>query len=105
MINRNGMRYKGQNVWINEKTGEKKVFDEFEKPVGRDEPFMITYMGEILKLMDVLGNRKMGVASFILQNMKKADNTLVITTTELAKKVGVSRQTVSDTLKILTEAG
>ena len=105
MVGKKGLRYKGQNVWINEKTGEIQVFDEFEKPVGREEPFMITYMAEILKLMDVLGNKKMEVVNFILKNMKKADNTLIITTSELAHKVGVSRQTVSDTLKILTESG
>src|SRR5690625_8046146 len=36
--------------------------------------------------------------------MKKSTNTLIITTTELAKKSKVSRQTVSDTLKILEES-
>lgn len=105
MARKAGMQYRGRTQWCNVDTGEIQEFDEFEKPVGRDEPFMITYMQEIIKLMDVLGNRKMGVVKYILKNMKKSDNTLIITTTELAQKVGVSRQTVSDTLKTLTQAG
>src|SRR5699024_5235018 len=39
-----------------------------------------------------------------IENREKSNNTLIITTTELAKKSKVSRQTVSDTLKILEES-
>src|SRR5690625_4295133 len=66
--------------------------------------FMITYLTAIIQLIDNLGNRKMQVVKYILENMEKSTNTLIITTTELAKKSKVSRQTVSDTLKILEES-
>src|SRR5699024_12108941 len=59
---------------------------------------------DLIQLIDNLGNRKMQVVKYILENMEKSTNTLIITTTELAKKSKVSRQTVSDTLKILEES-
>ena len=99
------IQYKGRSEWVNLETGERREVDEFERPVGRNEPFMITYLYEIIKLIDTLGNKKMKVIKYILKNMNKSDNVLVITTTELAEKAGTSRQTVSDTLSLLTEAG
>src|SRR5699024_2606485 len=66
--------------------------------------FMITYLTAIIQLIDNLGNKKMEVVKYILQNMEKSTNTLIMTTPELAKKAKVSRQTVSDTLKILEQA-
>ena len=65
---------------------------------------MITYLSAIIQLIDHLGNKKMEVVKYILENMEKSTNTLIITTPELAKKSKVSRQTVSDTLKILEKA-
>jgi DNA-binding transcriptional regulator YhcF (GntR family) len=65
---------------------------------------MITYLSAIIQLIDSLGNKKMQVVKYILANMDKSTNTLIITTPELAKKANVSRQTVSDTLKTLEEA-
>ena len=104
MATNTGLEYRGTSKWRNEETGEIRMFDEFEKPVGRTERFMITYLCEIIKFIDVLGNRKMKVVRYILKNMQKSNNTLLITQEELAKKVGVSRKTVSETIKILVDA-
>lgn len=103
MVNRSA-NYITTSKWVNQETGEVRLMDEFEKKVGRTENFMITYLPEMIALMDTLGNKKMKVVKYILKNMSKADNTLVVTTVELAQKSGVSRQTVSDTLQILEEA-
>ena len=65
---------------------------------------MITYLSAMINLMDKLGNKKMQVVKYILEHMDKSTNTLIITTTELSIKSKVSRQVVSDTLKILEEA-
>lgn len=105
MVVNSNIRYKGRKQFCDIETGEIEEVDVFEKKVGRNEPFMITYMQEILSLMEVLGNRKMKVVKYILKTMNKSNNTLLITTEELAKKTNVSRQTVSDTLKILTDVG
>lgn len=98
------MKYKGVKKLVDTETGEVHEFDSFIKYVGRNEPFMITYMNEILNLFDVLGNKKFGIVKYILKEMNKSNNVLIITTVELAKKTNSSRQTVSDTLKILEEA-
>ena len=48
--------------------------------------------------------KKYAVVKFILQH-KSSDNTLIITNRELAKKCSVGINTVTDTLKLLRNAG
>lgn len=104
MGNRKGKtQYTGKEVWVNQTTGEIREVDTFEKPVGRDNGFMITYMAEIINLIETLGNKKMLVVKYILANMSKSENTLIITTRELAEKCGVSHTVVLRTLKLLEE--
>ena len=98
------MQYKGTTTWINQDTGEVRTVDEFERPVGRTEPFMITYLAEIINLMETLGNKKMLVVKYILANMEKSNNTLIITTRELSEKCNISHGTVLETLKQLEKA-
>jgi DNA-binding transcriptional regulator YhcF (GntR family) len=45
------------------------------------------------------------VVKYILQNMSKTENTLIITTRELAEKCNVSTKTITETLKQLESAG
>lgn len=104
------MKYTGTSIWqkVNTITGEiveEQTVDEFERPVGRNERFLITYLAEIINLIDSLGNQKMKVVKFILQNMSQSDNLLLTTTKELANKSKVSEKTVIETLKILDNAG
>lgn len=94
--------HQGVSKWKNLETGEVIETQDIIKKTSRNG-FMITYLNQIIKLIDKLGNRKMQVVRYILDNMEPATNTLVITTTELAKKSGVSRKTVSETLRILAE--
>ncbi len=96
--------YTGREVWVNQQTGEVREVDTFEKPVQRDSGFMITYLAEIINMIETLGNKKMQVVKYILANMCKANNTLIITTRELANECGMSTRTVTDTLKLLEEA-
>lgn len=105
MSNRKGKtQYTGKETWINQATGEIREVDTFEKPVGRNNGFMITYLAEIINLIETLGNKKMLVVKYILANMSKTENTLIITTRELAEKCGVSHTVVLRTLKLLDEA-
>jgi biotin operon repressor len=98
-------QYTGREVWVNQATGEVREVDAFEKPVGRDKGFMITYLAEIINMIETLGTKKMLVVKYILQNMCKANNTLIATTREIAKELGMSTTTVNDTLKLLEGAG
>ena len=110
MARKGRMQYTGSAVWqkVDMATGEiveQRAVDEFERPVGRQEHFMITYLAEVISLIDSLGNQKMKVVKYILQEMSKSDNTLIITARELAKNSGVGYNTVIDTPRILDEAG
>lgn len=96
--------YTGREVWVNQSTGEVREVDAFERSVGRKEAFMVTYLGEIINMIETLGNKKMQVVKYILANMCKTNNTLIITTRELAEKCGVGHNTVLETLKLLEKA-
>ena len=97
-------KYTGREVWINQETGEVREIDAFEREVGRKEAFMITYLGEIINMIETLGNKKMQVVKYILQNMCKTNNTRIITTRDLAERCDVSLQTATVTLKLLETA-
>jgi len=95
--------YVGQDEWINKRTGEVITANQIVKKTGRNG-FMITYLSAMINLIDRLGNKKMQVVKYILENMEKSNNTLLTTTRELSEKSKVSRQVVIDTLKILEDA-
>jgi len=93
----------GIGRWQNLETGEIVEASEITKKIGR-QGFMITYLSAIISLIEFLGNKKMQVVKYILTNMEKANNVLVITTKELSIKSRVSEKTVIETLKILERA-
>ena len=66
--------------------------------------FEIAYMSALFDIFDKLGGKKYLVLQYILKH-KDGMNTLNMTNSELAEKVGVGRNTVVDTMKILTDAG
>ena len=99
----NNTFFKGKDVWINQRTGELIEAEEIVRKVERSG-FEITYLMYFLKLFDKLGGQKYKVVKYILENRSKDENTLIITTEELAKQTKVSRQTVSDSLKIMQNA-
>lgn len=99
----NSTLYVGQDIWINERTGEKITANQIIKKTPRNG-FMITYLSAMINLIDRLGNKKMQVVKYILENMDKSTNTLIITTRELSSKTKVSKPVVLDTLKILEDA-
>lgn len=90
-------------------TGEIKIIG---KPIDVAEQeqktprggFEIAYMSALFDIFDKLGGKKYLVLQYILKN-KDSMNCLNITNSELAQKVGVGRNTVVDTMKILTDAG
>lgn len=97
-------QYTGREIWVNQQTGEVREVDTFEKPVQRDSGFMITYLAEIINMIETLGNKKMQVVKYILSHMCKANNTLIITVRELAEECNMSTKTVNETLKLLEGA-
>lgn len=83
--------------------GEPIEAEQIVKKVPRNG-FEITYLAYFCDLFDKLGGKKYLVFKYILNN-KNADNQLIITNRELAKKCEVGINTVTETLKLLKEAG
>lgn len=105
----NDTLYRGVTRWLQvpndyvAKNGENVIdADDIVKKIPRNG-FEITYLTYLFDLFDKLGGRKYQVLKYILQN-KSTDNTLIITTRELAKKCNVSTKTVIETLHILRDA-
>lgn len=102
--------YRGTSKWLQvapdyvPQDGETVIeTDDIVKKVPR-AGFEITYLSYFFDLFDQLAGKKYTVVKYILQH-KSADNTLIITNRELAKKCNVGINTVTDTLKLLRDAG
>ena len=66
--------------------------------------FEITYTAELFGILEKLGNKKIQVLSYLLDN-KDGNNSLNMTNTQIATATGISRKTVIETVKLLAEAG
>lgn len=92
----------------NNETGElepvemKVINQEWEK--GKDQGFMKIWLGHIMSALDEIGNKKLEVVKFILENMDKNMNVLIMTQKEIAEEVGVSSRTVNRTIKALEQS-
>lgn len=102
--------YRGQSTWLRvpndyqARPGEDVITtDDVVKKCDRNG-FEITYLSYLFDLFDQLAGKKYTVVKYILQN-KSNDNTLIITNRELARKCNVGINTVTDTLKLLKDAG
>ncbi len=102
-VKENNVLYAGSDEWVNSRTGEVIKANQIIKKTDRNG-FMITYLSAIINLIESLGNRKMQVVKYILENMDKSTNTLIITNRELAEKSQVSLDTVVKTISILKKA-
>lgn len=92
-----------EKIYIDPKTGEKIKAQTIIKRLDR-KGFEITYLAYLFELFDILGNKKMQVFRYILEN-KDYDNKLIITTRELAEKAKVSLKIAHTTLQILEDKG
>lgn len=105
--------YQGREMYapvkINEETGEIQIIgdtievDQVVKKVER-QGFEITYLSYFFDLFDKLGGQKYKVLKYIIEH-KDVNNQLIITNRELATKCNVGINTVTETLKLLREAG
>lgn len=66
--------------------------------------FEVVYTAELFSILKELGNKKIEVLSYLLDN-KDGNNSLNMTNTEIAEKVGCSRPTVIDAINVLKNAG
>ena len=91
--------YQKIDIDTGEVIGEPIFVDVAIKEIPR-VGFAITYLTTIVNLIDNIGNKKMQVVKYILQNMD-SNNKLSETVREISKGSGCSLQTVNETLKLL----
>jgi DNA-binding Lrp family transcriptional regulator len=83
--------------------GDPIVCPEITTKVPRGK-FEVVYCSQLFDIMRELGNRKIEVLAWLLDN-KDGNNCINETNTQIARSVGVSRPTVIDTLAVLSDAG
>ena len=103
------LQVKEQEKWqrididTGEATGEIIDVDVVVKEIPRTG-FSITYLSTIVSLIENVGNKKMQVVKYILQNMNP-QNMLIETVREISEHSACSKQTVNQTLQLLEGAG
>lgn len=103
------VQIKDQEFWLRVNADGSPVDDEVKKVdvIIKEIPrtgFAITYLSSIIQMIDAIGNKKMKVVKYILEHMD-SNNKLTETMSEISQNCGVSRMTVSDTLKMLETVG
>lgn len=92
----------GKQAYINPITGE--LVEMYVSTIEeRDCNFEKIWLGHIAQALDIIGNKKMKVVTYIMQN-RTNDNLFTKTQMEIEQESGVSRKTVHKTLKALQEA-
>src|SRR5699024_277312 len=88
--------------FIDASTGEKETM-QVTNIEERDANFHKIWLGHMLESLDMIGNQKIRVAMFIMENINK-ENELIMTYRVIAEKTNTSLQTVSETMKALQES-
>src|SRR5699024_4274069 len=85
--------------FIDASTGEKETM-QVTNIEERDANFHKIWLGHMLESLDMIGNQKIRVAMFIMENINK-ENELIMTYRVIAEKTNTSLQTVSETMKAI----
>ena len=90
-------------TWVNQETGEVRQVQEIEVK-ATDKGFDKVWLGMILAILDIIGSKKINVIKYLLENRSRTENTITVSQHKIAKDVGVSIQTVNETMKKLETA-
>ena len=90
----------GEKIYIDKETGESQIFNVVDIE-DVDADFDKIWLAHILSAIEEIGNAKIKILNYILENREKANNSLIITTRELAEATNTSLDTVSKTLRAL----
>src|SRR5699024_386500 len=88
--------------FIDASTGEKETM-QVTNIEERDANFHKIWLGHMLESLDMIGNQKIRVEMFNMENINK-ENELIMTYRVIAEKTNTSLQTVSETMKALQES-
>jgi hypothetical protein len=90
----------GTTQMIDPSSGELKTVQHYEvKDV--DINWNKVWLGHMLDVLDMVGNKKMQVLSWLLENRDLKTNEIVATQQEIIDELNFSKQTISDTFKAL----
>lgn len=99
---RKKVKFLGTKEFIDKETGEihKMQVTDIEE---RDANFHKIWLGHMLESLDMIGNQKIRVAMFILNNVNR-DNEFIMTYRIISEKTGISTKTITETMKALQES-
>lgn len=92
----------GTKDYVDAETGVVETFNVITTS-EKDFNFQKLWLGHILEAIQEIGNAKMQVLMYLINNREKANNMIVKTTQEIAELTGISKKTVIETLKILEQ--
>jgi DNA-binding transcriptional regulator YhcF (GntR family) len=95
------MKIPEQRELVDPKTGEKILVDSFVFE-ERDANFHKIWLWHIIQALDLIGNQKIKILSYILENVN-ADNLFIGTQRDIADATGTAKQTVTDTMNMLQQ--
>src|SRR5699024_6693068 len=96
---RKKVKFLGTKEFIDASTGEKETM-QVTNIEERDANFHKIWLGHMLESLDMIGNQKIRVAMFIMENINK-ENELIMTYRVIADKTNTSLQTASGTMQAL----
>jgi len=91
----------GKKTFIDKETGKEFESNVFDYEV-RDANFHKIWLGHIILALNLMGNQKIKILSFILQNISH-DNVFIGSQRLIAEKTKSALQTVTFTMKILLD--
>lgn len=92
----------GTETYINRETGEIQEMNVISLE-DRDFNFHKLWLSHIINSLDLIGNKKVKLAFWIIENLNK-ENQLTMTYRQIAEKSGISLQTVMRTMTALVES-
>src|SRR5699024_8270433 len=99
---RKKVKFLGTKEFIDASTGEKETM-QVTNIEERDANFHKLWLGHRLEILEMIGDQKIRVAMFIMENINK-ENELVMTYRVKAEKTNTSLQSVSETMQELQES-
>lgn len=92
----------GTETFINQKTGEIQDM-QVVSIEDRDFNFHKLWLSHIVNSLDLIGNKKVKLAFWIIENLNK-ENQLTMTMRQISNKSGISLETVRVTMKALVDS-
>src|SRR5699024_3084302 len=91
------VKFLGTKEFIDASTGEKETM-QVTNIEERDANFHKIWLGHMLESLDMIGNQKIRVAMFIIENINK-ENELIMTYRVITETTNTSLQTDVETMK------